>query len=409
MSEKVDILVISSEMVDENFVESLNENGEYIGRVVVSGEKKEFYSSLDVPVEFLSLESRNKAFLRNRLLEASSADYVLYLHENSSLEDDTIEELFSALNDRPEANLIYPNEVIFWNDVETVRNFSDYAEREVELLQSLAIENMMPETGVLFKSEFLKSSGGFDERFCDYEFYYFVYKNIKKLKLKWAEFAFVNNRLVDTFIDTSYRSLAVREVINFYDWKKEIFPLLGWKEDENVAFATANTIIGDRLASYIDFLNASEFYRRSLFCFHNTVSLGKLFDVYMLMGRFDDAFALLGEGFPEDERREREEKLNNVKKIISGLEEAVEKGEVKEVIAVMNEVAGYYKGAPIHNIMGVIAYLNGDMESAYRFFFKAVTMNPLERDYLLNLTDMAKKLGREEEVEGLINRLVKQG
>ncbi|WP_456460309.1 hypothetical protein [Desulfurobacterium sp.] len=409
MNKQVDVLIISSDVVNQELIESLNENGDFISAVFVSGSEKEFYSNLDLDVNFLNLDSSNKGFLRNRLLEASKSRYVLYISESTSLDDDTLEELFSAFEERPDANIIYSNEVIFWRDEETVRNFDEYAGRELELLQSLAIENMLPEFGVIVDANFLKEKGGFDERFWDYEFYDFIYKHIKDIKLKWAEFAFVNSTLQSSFIDTSYRSLAVREVINIYDWKKEIFPLLGWDNNENVALATANTIIGDRIASYIDFLNASEFYRRSLFCFHNTVSLGKLFDVYLLMGRFDDAFALLGEGFSDDEKNERKERLENVKKIISGLEEAVEKGQLEEVIAVMNEVASYYKGAPIHNIMGVIAYLKGNFEEAYKFFFKTVTMNPLEKDYLMNLTDMAKKLGKEQEVIGLIDRLVKQG
>ncbi len=409
MERKVDVLILSSNVLNEELINSLNENAEFIGNVYVSGKEREEYESLDINKKFLNLDSSNKAFLRNKLLEASEARYVMYISESSVLDDDTLEELFSALEEREDANIVYPNEVIFWGEEETVRNFDEYAGRELELLQSLAMEDMLPEWGAIIDAEFLKEKGGFDERFADYEFYDFIYKNIKDIKLKWAEFAFVNTVLTDSFIDTSYRSLVIREIINIYDWKKELFPLLNWEKDENVAFATANTLIGDRLAFYVDFLNASEFYRRSLFCFHNTVSLGKLFDAYLLMGRFDDAFALLVDGFSEEEKKEREERLQNVKKIVSGLEEAVEKGELEEVIAVMNEVAGYYRGAPIHNIMGVIAYLTGDFNGAYRFFYKAVTMNPLERDYLLNLTDMAKKLGKEDEVVGLIDRLVKQG
>ncbi|OMH40455.1 hypothetical protein [Desulfurobacterium indicum] len=408
MDRQVDVLIISSDKVNEELVDSLNENRDFISSVYVSGKEKEIYSDYDGKVEFLNFSSVNKAFLRNRLIEIATSPYVLYLSENSSLDDDTFEELFSSLEDRPDADIVYPNEVILWSDEETVRNFDEYAGREVELLQSLAIENLLPEYGSLIRTDFIKEKGGFDERFAEYEFYDFIYKNIKDLRLKWSEFAFVNYELTETFIDTSYRSLSVREVINIYDWKEDIFPLLRW-DDENVALSTANTIIGDRLSFYVDFLNASEFYRRSLFCFHNTVSLGKLFDTYLLMGRFDDAFALLGEGFSPEEVNDGKERLSNVKKIVSELEKAVQDGKLEEVIAAMNDVADYYKGAPIHNIMGVIAYLTGDYEGAYRFFYKAVTMNPLEKDFLMNLTDMAKKLGKEDEVVGLIDRLVKQG
>ncbi|WP_456395463.1 hypothetical protein [Desulfurobacterium sp.] len=409
MRKQVDVLIVSSGKVNEELIGSLDENREFISGVYVSGKEKEIYSGYDGKVEFLNISSVNKAFLRNRLIEVATSPYVIYLSENSSLDDDTFEELFSSLEDRPDADIVYPNEVILWGDEETIRNFDEYAGREVELLQSLAIENLLPEYGSLIRTDFIKERGGFDERFADYEFYDFLYKNIKKLRLKWAEFAFVNHELAETFIDTSYRSLSVREVINIYDWRRDIFPLLGWDDDENIALSTANTIIGDRLSFYIDFLNASEFYRRSLFCFHNTISLGKLFDTYILMGRFDDAFALLGEGFTSEEMSDRKERLFNVKKIVSELEKAVQDGNLKEVIAAMNDVADYYKGAPIHNIMGVIAYLTGDFNGAYKFFYKAVTMNPLEEDFLMNLTDMAKKLGKEDEVVGLIDRLVKQG
>ncbi len=409
MQGKIDILVVSSENFtnEKRIIESLSRWSEFISKVIVSGEEKDYYENLDFSVEFLGLKTENKAIIRNMLLSHSSQNYGLWISEDCFLEDDALEELLGVFQEQADATFIYPNEVLIFGDEETVRNFYDFKDREKELLQTLAIENMMPEWGVLTDLEFLKERGGFDERFADYEFYDFVYKNIKDLKLKNADFAFIETVLNNTFIDTSYRSLSVRETVNLYDWRKELFPSLSWDKDERLALSTANTLIGDRLFAYFDFLNASEFYRKALGAYENTITLGKLFDAYLLMGLFDEAEKVLAVGFKEEEQEQKKEQLRNVKTIVKNLEQEIEAGKIEEVLEMIPDVFDYYKGAPVHNIMGVIAYHSGDFERAYKFFYKTVGMNPIEENYMLNLTDMAKKLGKENDVIGFVNRIVK--
>jgi hypothetical protein len=56
--------------------------------------------------------------------------------------------------------------------------------------------------------------------------------------------------------------------------------------------------------------------------------------------------------------------------------------------------------------MGVINWIGKDLEGAYKAFYKAVTMNPISRDYLFNLTSVAKELSLQKQVEKLIENLV---
>ncbi len=408
MEDKISVLVISKKEPVEEFFKSIEDNKEYIGEVIFSGKKCDNVTvDLSIPVKFLDVEVTNKAIIRNRLIKTASFKFALFLEENCILEEDTLEEILTSLEEAPDADIVYPNEVIVWNGNETVRNFDDCYGREIELLQTLALENMIPEYGILMNVETVEKLGGFDEEYGDFEFYEFVYRNIKSLKLKLAEFAFFENHILDTFIDTSYRSKCVRDVLRKYDWKKEIFYRLSWDKNEQLALSTANTIAGDRLFSYFDFLNASEFYRRAVSSFDNTVSLGKLFDTYFLMGQFKEAEEVLSAGFGIEEKDKRKENLENVRRIIENLEAEVERGNVEGVLRIAPQVYEYYRGAPLNNILGVINFIMKDFENAYRFFYKAVTMNPIKEDYLFNLAEIAKALGKQEEVKGLINRLVK--
>ncbi len=407
MNISVCIIESNKNLLNET-IQGLEKNKEYINEVLYSGNESLLENiNTNINIKCLNLESDNKAFIRNKLLDEAKGDYILWLKTGSKLEEDSIEEYTEILKEFPEVDIIYPNEIVIdLNNEENVKNFKDWYKNELELLRGLTFEKYLPEFGVLTKKSLFEKLGKFDEEFEDYEFYRFLSLNIKNITLKLSEFSFVTNKITQTFIDTSFHSKNLRDILKIYNWEKELFPELNW-ENKKIAKATAFSIIADKLKEYIDYYNATEFYKKALLTFHNQYSLKELIDTYIKMGEFEKAKYMLEEqGLKEEEVLEYEEKIQNIENIIDNLENAVKEGKVKEVLSTISDILQFYEGAPIYNILGVIHYIGKDIEGAFKYLYKAVTMNPLNEDYKQNLFDIAKLLNKEEKANKLILRLL---
>ncbi|WP_457644685.1 tetratricopeptide repeat-containing glycosyltransferase [Persephonella sp.] len=383
-------------------VESLKGNEKFIKEIIYTGEAQ------NIPgVKFLNLYSENRAYLRNRCIQNAAGDFILWLCDTTQIEETTLEEYDQIIKKFPDVDIIYPNEIIVdLNGEENIKNYKDWYGNEIELIQGLTLENFIPAWAVLTKKEMFDRTGKFDEDFEDYEFYRLLVLNLKNLKLKHSEESFVTNRITESFIDTSYRSKTLRDVVELYDWKKEIFPLLGWDRDEKLALTTAYTTVGDRLKKYLDLLNASEFYRKAMLTFHNQYTLKKLIDTYISMGEFEKAIFLTEkQGLTDEEISNYRSFIDNIQKLIDRLESLVQEGSIKDVLSSINDVVEVYEGAPVYNILGVIHFILKDYENAFKFLIKAVTMNPVKEEYLENLFDVGKLLNKEEKVYSLLERL----
>ncbi len=393
----------------EKLLNSLEENDlSSVKEVLYSGSKEDIKDiDTSIPIIPLDIKSENKAFAKNVALSKAQGDYILLLSSNSVLEDTTVEELLEIINEVSDADLIYPNEVLVQDEEEIVRNFDDLYGREKLILHTLSIEENLPEYGILIKKDTFNKLGGFDEEFEDFDLYKFLYDNLDNIKLKHSDLSFVEYHLTEDFIDTSYRSKALRDTVQKYDWKTEIFPYLSWDKEENSALATAYTFIGDRLSRYHDFLNASEFYRKALFTFHNKLSLQSLINSYINMGFFSEAKKLLSvsQGLEQKEIKQLSQHIDNIQKFVQSLENSVKEGKTGEILIASQDIINFYQGAPVYNLFGVVYYLMRDLENAFKFFYKAVIINPLEQDILQNLVDVAKQLGKEEKVKNLIFRI----
>ena len=388
----------------EKLLKSLNENSEYISEIIYSGNSEDIE---DKNIKFLNIDSKNEADHRNACLKEANEEFILWVNPNIELEDETLEEFNEILEEFEDADIVYPNEVLITLDEEeNIKNYSDWYEKNDELIQALSLEEYLPNWGVLTKKSKITEFGGFENSYNDYTFYAFLYKNLKNLKLKHSDLSFINHYLTETFVDTSYRSKLVRDILEIYDIK-ELFKSLNW-ENENIAMATAYTLIGDALFKYFDYLNASNFYRKALISFHNQETLKKLIETYYQMGLFDEAEKLLQtQDVEENYKKEIKEKIETTKKLLKELEKSIEEGKAADVLVAANDITSYYQGAPIYNILGIVFFIKGDFENAYRFFYKAATMNPLDNDIINNLADVAKKLGYEDEVIGLFERITK--
>lgn len=402
--DKVSVLVTgepSGELLD-----SLSLNAESVLEIITPKPSSKGNPSL--PVKSVEVAELKGGALLNALVKRASSDYLLIVKPTVSFEEEFIQELLEEFEENP-ADAVFPNVILRSGSGEEVKNYQQVYGREVSLVASLSLEDWIPGEVILFKKEALERGGLFDEELWDYEIYDFLYRNLRWIKLRLAELSYATYSLADSFIDTAWRSYVLRKrVLKEYDWKGELFPFLSWNERPEVAEATALTLIGKRLAAYFDYLNASDYLRRALLKFHNQESLRELVEVLVNMGLFKEAKELLSplQGMEERQIEERRERIEKIESLIKELEKAVEEGKLEEVLAVASDVAGVYQGAPLHNLLGFIYWVGGRKEEAYRFFYKAVTMNPVDRDYLYNLTSTAKELGREKEVEKLVEILV---
>ncbi len=402
---KVSVCILNeSENSLNETIDSLKEGKDFIAEIIYAGKKQ---NNVDEDIKYLNLNTDNKALQRNKLLEEANSDYILWLSDNSQIEEGLLEEFIEVLEETPDAEVIYPHEIVVMENNEQIKNFADLYNNESLVLNDLPLEKNIPEYGVLTKKSIFENLGKFDEDFKEYEFYRFLLLNIKTLKLKLSDLSFVRVK-PKTFIDTSYALKTYRDTLNVYSLEKDIFPHLSWDENRELAQSTAYTMIGDALASYHDFYNATDYYRKALISFHNKHTLEKLIKAYVDMGLFENAKQLLSkeQGLSEEEIEKYKSDIEKIEKLISELEKGVEEGKLDEVLYALNDVIQIYQGAPIYNIAGVVQFYKGDIQSAYRFFYKAVIINPLEENILRNLTDIAKQIGKEEEVIALVKRIL---
>lgn len=394
----------------DELISSLKDNIQYVYEIIFTGSKDSL--NLDdfegVDVKYLNLDTDNKAVMRNSIIEASSGDYILWLSNNCEIEFDFIEEFKNIIEEYQDVDIVYPNKVVIDIDgEESIFKYLDYYKNEIGILRLLNVETAIPEFGVFTKNEIFNKYGNFNEGYKDFEFYEYLWRNVNNLNLKLSKFSFIVIKDTDTFIDTSYHSKALRDNIKNYDLKT-IFPFLNWQH-ENIALSTANYLIGEALSKYYDLYNASEFFRKSAIAFHNKKSVDMLVYTYYMMGLFDMARELIREdqGFSKEEIERVLSEIQQTDLLIQNIEESLNEGKVSDIFNFISEVYGFYKGAPVLNILGFIEYISGNKENAYRFFYKAATMNPLNDDIINNLVDVSKELGKEEDVKGLFERILK--
>ncbi len=408
MEKKVSVCLIKTDNCEyiDKVIEGLEYNREYISEVIYTGSIDELPET-ELDIKPLNIESDNRAFLRNQALKEAKEELVFWCSTSTEIEDSTLEEFLEVLEETEDTDIVYPNIVNIAGDEEFVRNFDNWYTNKWAMIQGLYFEELFPEWGVLTKKGLFENQL-FDENYKEYEFYQFVFKNLENLNLSLSDLSFVNQYETDSFIDTSFASKIIRDfIVNKYPIQK-VFPNLNWGENESLAYSTAYTMIGDALAKYYDFYNASDYYRKALISFHNKHTLRNLINVYMNMGLFNNLKQLLtkDQGFSEEEIENIKRDVQNIENLIKELERKVEEGFIDEVMYSLNDVIQVYQGAPVYNIAGVISFYKGDLLNSYRFFYKATTINPLEEDILRNLTDVAKQIGKKEDVIALVKRLL---
>lgn len=389
---KIFTLCIFDKNKNFNF-EKLSNNKEFILEIIYSNkcEKK----------DIISLDLKDESEFRARCVDLAKGDYLVWLSGDSELEDTTFDEFYETIN-KSKADVIYPNEIKLIDTYESIKKYNDWYQKENELLQALSLDEYLPKWGVATKKSILK----FEKKYKEEIFYAFIYKNLKKISLKLSDESFVINKEENMDIDLTYKSLLLRDVVKQYDLK-ELFRRLNWNK-EDIAYATSFSLIGEKLFEFNDFFNASSFFRKALISFHNQDTLKKLINTYYQMGLFDEAKKVIDtQNSTKDIKDEFNYKIEQTKKLIDELEKVVKAKKLEDIIKAKDDIFDFYSGAPIQNIYGIVMYYLNDPKSAYSYFYKAVSMNPLEKDMVENLAEVAKLIDKKEEVIALIDRLTK--
>jgi len=401
--------------IRSKLADSLLMNKALIDKIYVFSETE---SNLDIsiPIEVIKANTSVEAF--NLVVKNDVSKYLLFLDPNVYFEEDLVEELIEEAEDSS-ADIVFPNLISVRdgkeNVINNVINFEQLYGKEIAVLQTLSLEKWIPGQVLLFKRESIVNGGYFDEELGDYYIHDFIYRNLKKFRIRLSEFSFAyyeeeTNDFND--LSNSWKSFVLRNrVLKNYDWEEDIFPFLSWKERPEIAKATALTLIGKKLSEYLDYFNASDYFRKALMNFHNQETLNLLVNAYFTMGLFEKAKELLSplHGVPREKAEEKKEHIEKVESLIFELEKLAELGRVDELNQIFSSVLKVYCGAPVYNILGFLEWIQGNKEGAYRYFFRATLMNPIDQDYLYNLAKVAKEISREEEVKSLIKNLVADG
>jgi len=338
--------------------------------------------------------SDNEANIRNDIIKQASSHHIIWLHTTMQIE----EELFEEFEEYAQKgfSLVYPN-VIINNQIKQSQNW--YA-HSLELLQTFEIEKHIPKFGIYTNTKIIDH---YDTQMSDFSFYAFLYKNIKKISLTLSESSFIEFDDQEN-LDLSYKSAIIRQLPQWYDLKTELCPHLNW-QNENVAYATSYTLIGNTLLDIGDNYNAATFYNRAYHFFANSESMKNLIYAYYLMGEFQEAKKLL-DTYPLDEQNQKNLNLNieNAQKLISSLEDTIQQN--PNQLIDFNELLQVYPGALMFNLEGVFHVFHNNLEKGYSALYNAAIRNPLNPDILHNLAGVAKILKKEEEIKQLYRRLL---
>ncbi|MRJ02186.1 MAG: hypothetical protein GXO19_03955 [Epsilonproteobacteria bacterium] len=342
---------------------------------------------------------RNTARVANEMVERASHDYLIWLHDGVGIDGELLEE-YRELLEEGEVDLIYPNLIIGGRS----KNFSDWSDKKIELLQSFRLEEEIPPTAFCTKK---RAFTDFDESMEEYTFYNFLYRNIKRVSLRLSDLSFAELPELPTPMDLSFNSKTLRSILPLYNFQEELFYHLDWKREE-VAYATAYTLVGNRLMEYHDYYNASLFYKKALLFFHNQESLKNLLYSYYQMGLFSEMVKMVDREPVQEELKERfTEKLFHTESLLKWLEPRVQGEKAEELDdRLIRDILDTYDGAPIHNLIAAYYIYRGELEKGYLHLFQAAMRNPIDRQILENIAPLAQHLQRTHEVSGLYDRLL---
>ncbi len=202
-------------------------------------------------------KNRGRPFARNRCIELSKGDWIVWLDDDDILNGELLSKYAVAINSFSEVSLFHPRIINIKEEGKgsyQVRMPYDYYKNKPFLLRTLARKTPIPNPSVCLKREVYLRFGGYSEEFLraqDYHFWTRVlpFIEIKGLLTEGLTYRIHQNNVSGNLLksDLSYESVIKREFI-------EIVPL-----EEIYSFDKENalSLFSKDLTLHQDFFNAS--------------------------------------------------------------------------------------------------------------------------------------------------------
>lgn len=214
-------------------------------------------------IKYIYKEHTNSPDTRNRCINESNGEFILWLDSDDLLLPDLIERFREKLEQHPNIDVCY-GDIQLIGDVNNIENkiinYKDYYDDNDDLLRKMMNGNQIPNPGTFIRKKLFSQIGYYNinyKRAHDYEFWtraakVALFKHIGGISLFWR-WHDDNMSAGNKKLDTSYESSILTKLINTIDIKI-LFPHFDWS---NCRFATflAN---GEIAKSY---LRWGDFYR----------------------------------------------------------------------------------------------------------------------------------------------------
>ncbi|MDD2338569.1 MAG: glycosyltransferase, partial [Geobacteraceae bacterium] len=209
---------------------------------------------------------------RNRCVSESRGQYILWLDSDDVLPPGVLNTYVKTLHLFPDIDVMYGDIVrcdAILTPIQAIR-YEDWYKRNVELLQALFLENIIPNPGTLVRKQCLVNCGGYDpgyRRAHDYELWSRIaatarFKHVPRIVACWRMHD-ANLGAGRKNVDTSYEARIVRKIVSTNEIKG-IFPDLPWHSPvPHQAEAMACLLISKQLLYWKDFEGSISFVEKA--------------------------------------------------------------------------------------------------------------------------------------------------
>lgn len=220
-------------------------------------------------IRYIFKEHTNAPETRNLAVKEAKGEYILWLDSDDILELNVVETYLELIDKHKNIDVLYGDIDICDStlNLKTKKTYSDWYNRNAELIALELTGNYIPNGGSLIKKDLFERVGNYNTSFRrahDYEFWSRAVKTAKfkhcgetVLKWRWHD---SNMSAESVKIDTSFEAQITKNMVKLYSLQ-ELFPNYDWTNFAN-SHARAYLTITQRLILLKDFKGALEFAQK---------------------------------------------------------------------------------------------------------------------------------------------------
>jgi len=247
-------------------------------------------------VRYVWKEHEGQPHSRNRGIQESRGDFILWLDSDDTLMPHTVSTYIDQLSRYPEVDVLY-GKIVKTNAQDKIlsENFhQDYYHNNDELISLLFSANRVPQPGTMVRKSIYERYGGYNldfKRAPDYEFIVriaphaiFKHVGIAVSTWRWHE----NNNASGQLITDFSRELEVANSMLKRFSIQQLFPDLDWN-DKQTSLAVAYISIGNVFMKWCDFSVAHKYFKKSADLIPSDRAFYKLGVTAFELGRYDES------------------------------------------------------------------------------------------------------------------------